>query len=533
MKLMVLGTALALALAGCSKHAHDDHGHGGHDDHGGGHGHDDHGGGHGHGHDGASEVITRWGATTQLFVEFPALAVGEESPFAAHLTELDGHAAVDRGVVTVELSGGGHPVERFEVDGPSVAGIFRPVVTPVAAGEREVTLRLESPVASEVHALGTLTVFPTRAAADAAAPDEAEDPGAISYLLEQQWRVPFQLARAEERPIRPNVPAFAHLALPSDAAVVIAAPRDGRVGAAGDDFPEVGAEIAKGTVLFRLNTTPREAGDPASLDLAVEQAGIRLAAARREVARLAPLVEQGVVARRRLDVARSAMSEAEAELRGARRRRASLGESQTVGGGDDALAVPTPLGGAIAEMMVAPGAWVTEGEPLARVVTRERLWLDVGVPEAYVGRLRTISGAWFELDGVAGVRDLPASALVAVGVEVDPETRTLPVRFAVDNARGELFPGMTTQAHLVTDTPHRAVAVPVDAVVDDGGTDVVYVQTGGEEFVRRAVRLGVRDGAFVEVVDGVAAGEWVVARGAWSVRLASMSTASIGHGHAH
>jgi cobalt-zinc-cadmium efflux system membrane fusion protein len=51
--------------------------------------------------------------------------------------------------------------------------------------------------------------------------------------------------------------------------------------------------------------------------------------------------------------------------------------------------------------------------------------------------------------------------------------------------------------------------------------------------VRRVVRLGVRDGASVEVLSGVAPGEWVVSRGAYSVKLASTATESIGHGHAH
>ena len=528
------------------EHAHDEpagHGHehgvAAHDDHG--DAHDDHGSGHddhGHGHDGASEVVTKWGRITQLFVEYPALVVGEESPFAAHLTRLHDHFAIDRGTVVVELSGGGAPVERFTVDHPSVAGIFRPVVRPAHPGRRRVTLRIDSPAASEVHEMGESTVFPTRAEADADAGNQDagnqdEPAGTISYLLEQQWRVPFRVERVEARQMRPNIPAFARLTLPNDAESVIAAPRNGRLVALGGRFPLVGEEVASGSLLFTLTTAPQEAADPASLNLAVEQAAIRVSSAQREVDRLAPLVEQGVVAQRRLDEARSALSTAQAELRSARLRKSNLGESQRVGGGGGSLRVPSPIGGAIAEIFVAPGAWVTEGQPLARIVDRDRLWLDAGVPEAYVGRLGEVAGAWFRLDNVRGVLELPRRALVSIGTEVDRETRTLPVRFRIDNVRRELFAGMTTQAHLVTDTPQLTAAVPVDAVVDDAGRDVVYVQTGGETFVRRPVAMGIRDGAYVEVTDGVTLGEWVVTRGAWSVKLASTSTESIGHGHAH
>lgn len=532
--------APCLLLPGCKGGHEGDHAAGHAHDEPGGHG-DEHGaaqeeeghGDHGHGHEGASLAITRWGAATQLFVEFPALVAGEDSPFAAHLTRLRDHLAIDSGKVVVELSGGGVPTERFTVDHPSVAGIFRPVVRPASPGTRHVTLRLDSEVASEVHDLGELVVFASRADADAAAGDEDEPADGISYLLEQQWRVPFRVEKVEARPMRPSIPAFARLTLPSDAESVISAPRDGRLVAVDGRFPLVGEEVTSGDVLFALTTAPQEGADPASLDLAVDQAQIRVSAAQRELVRLSPLVEQGVVAQRRLDAARSALATAQAELRSARRRLQSLGQSQRIDGSRDSLDVPSPISGTVAESFVAPGAWVTQGQRLARIVDRDRLWLDAGVPESYVGRLRDVSGAWFTLDSVHGVLAVPQSALVSVGTEVDPATRTLPVRFRIDNVKRELFAGMTTLAHLIVDTPRHTAAVPLDAVVDDAGTDVVYVQSGGESFVRRPVRLGIHDGDYVEVTDGVAPGEWVVARGAWSVRLASTSTESIGHGHAH
>ncbi len=515
-------------------HAHgDEHGHGqqGHDEaHAGAH--DDHGHGHGD-HDGASEVVTLWGERTQLFVEFPALVVGEDSPFAAHLTRLSDHFAVDSGTVVVELTGGEQPVERFTVARPSVAGIFRPVVRPTHPGPRRVVLRLDSRAVSETHDMGEFTVFSSREQANAAASTEAEPAGQISYLLEQQWRVPFRVERVTARSMRPNFPAFARLVQPPDAEALVTAPRDGRVIAAGGRFPLVGEGVEQGGVLFQLTTAPQEGGDPATLDLAVDQAQIRVNAARREVDRLTPLLAQGVVPQRRLDEAQSELATAEAELRSARRRRSSLSQTERVGGSRDALDVPSPIDGAVAELFVSPGTWVSEGDRLARVVDRDRLVLSVGVPEAYVGRLQDVSGAWFRLDNVPGVIEVPRTALVSVGTELDAESRTLPVRFRIDNVRRELFAGMRTQAHLIADEPQLTIAVPLDALVDDSGTDVVYVQTGGESFERRPVRLGIRDGDYVEVTEGVSPGEWVVATGAYSVKLASTSTESIGHGHAH
>jgi multidrug efflux pump subunit AcrA (membrane-fusion protein) len=78
------------------------------------------------------------------------------------------------------------------------------------------------------------------------------------------------------------------------------------------------------------------------------------------------------------------------------------------------------------------------------------------------------------------------------------------------------------------------VAVPADAVVDDGGQAIVFVQRGGESFERRPVRVGgPREGGFLHIAEGLRPGERVVTRGAHLVRLAALSPQAPGHGHVH
>lgn len=529
--LLILGVVLA-ALSGCAPpeanagQGHDDHGHS-HDDHG--HGHDD----HGHGHGGsATEVVTLWGDETQLFVEFPALVAGERSVFAAHLTRLSDHLAIPSGRVTVELSGGGAETESFTITDPLQAGIFRPVVVPAQTARRAVTLRLESPHATETHQLGEFDVFANQRAAEAAAEHEHGDSNEISFLLEEQWPIEFGIAEVIDAPLRPSVPAFAHLILPSGSAAIATAPREGRLVGVDGALPQLGQRIVEGDTLFSLSLVAADAADPAGLDLAVDRASIAVDAAQREVNRLQPLVSQGVVAQRRLDGAESALADARASLRSARRRRASVGQSQSVDGSGDALAVPSPLSGIVAEVHATDGSWVAEGDPVIRIVDSSTLWVDVDVPEAYLGRLDRVSGAWLELTGFDAPLELPAEALVSVGVELEIDTRTLPVRFEIPNDDGRLYAGMSARAHLITGESPSVPAVPATAVVDDSGIDVVYVQTGGETFERRPVTLGVRDGSLVHA-EGVVAGEWVANQGAYAIKLASSSTESVGHGHVH
>jgi cobalt-zinc-cadmium efflux system membrane fusion protein len=82
------------------------------------------------------------------------------------------------------------------------------------------------------------------------------------------------------------------------------------------------------------------------------------------------------------------------------------------------------------------------------------------------------------------------------------------------------------------EAPARPV-VPPSAVVDDAGRPIVFVQREGETFERRPVTLGARAGDLVQVVEGVSVGERVVTKGAYLVRLASLSTQAPSHGHVH
>ena len=76
-------------------------------------------------------------------------------------------------------------------------------------------------------------------------------------------------------------------------------------------------------------------------------------------------------------------------------------------------------------------------------------------------------------------------------------------------------------------------AVPAAALIDDAGRPIVFVQREGETFERRAVTVGPRSGDLVQIIEGVKPGERVVTKGAYLVRLASLSTSVPAHGHVH
>src|SRR5262245_48928779 len=143
----------------------------------------------------ARHSITHFTDQTELFVEFGPFVKSEETSLAVHLTKLDDFKPVRAGRVSVVLSGGGGPEERFEAAEPLVPGIYRPTVRPTATGERELAILLERDGSSDRHELGPVTVYEdARAAASTAPTSEAGATAPITFLKEQQWATDFATA---------------------------------------------------------------------------------------------------------------------------------------------------------------------------------------------------------------------------------------------------------------------------------------------------------------------------------------------------
>ena len=184
--------------------------------------------------------------------------------------------------------------------------------------------------------------------------------------------------------------------------------------------------------------------------------------------------------------------------------------------------------GVVASVSTAPGAFVEEGKELFHVVDPDRLWLEVQVPEADIGRIGKPSGAWFEVQGFDRPFTVDPKAggkVVAFGGVVDAQSRTTPLIFEVGNPGRALRVGMFAKVHVLSGQEMKGLAIPASAVVDDGKQEVAFVLVSGEAFERRPLKLGVRDGEWVQVLDGLAPGDRVVTRGAWQVRLAAAAGA--------
>ncbi len=474
-------------------------------------------------------TFTSWNTSSELFAELPALVVGEESPCAAHATRLADFLPLTEGRVVLALVAPDGTEERWEVAEITRPGIFRPIARPTQPGPRRLRVEIHAEGIDDVHDLGDVTVFASEDAARQSIDDEAEVPGRITFLKEQQWVIPFMTAAVEERSLRASLALYGRIEARPEGDVSITAPSAGRI--ADDALPALGASIARDAIVASL-APQLDSADRASLDLASASARMEVAQTERERARIEGLAAQGVVAERRLVEARHEEDEARATLAAATRRQGMFARTLRTGGGHGgALPLRSPITGDLVAIEISPGAFVEAGDVLFRVVAPGSLWLALDVPEANLPSVGATLATSYRLPGDATERELGPDALVSRPRVVDPTTHLAVVRFRVDDPQIPL--GAHVEARLFTDEATTQLAIPASAVLDDGGYFVAFVQVEGEAFERRPLRLGTRDGDLVGVVSGLSAGEHVVTRGALAVKLAGASGAVPAHGHAH
>lgn len=504
----------ALLLIGCD--SPDDHGHE----------HEAEAGEHANDESESTLIYTDYTDITELFVEFPALVVGEPSTFAAHVTRLADYAPLTSGSLDVLLERSSRTAARFRVNAPARTGIFTPVVTPRDSGEFSLVIEVSDGPLQARHELGPVTVFAT---ADSVQVSQPEIPGDIGYLKEQQWNNPFATTVAMERPLRPSVPGFATVLAPADAGAEIRAPADGYF--SGAELVTAGGSVEAGDVLGYLVPRLGEGSDLGNLTVALERARALAASAERDVTRLEGLFEAGAVPERRLIEARQGVDVAQAELKAARARVEQYQRGDQRAG----IAIRAPVDGGVLEVNARPGAFVRAGDRVFRIAAPGRRWLEVRVPEHFADALGEASGAWFQRDGREPVvlDDATGGRVVQVATAINPESRTASVTVEYPTDVGPATVGSRFAAHVFVAAAQDLLAIPQSAVIDDGGVEVVFAQTGGEAFVRRPVQLGIHDGPLVQVLAGISPGERVVSKGAYYVKLAAAGGEEIGHGHAH
>ena len=496
-------------------------------------GHDHHQEGHGHG-EGPMVVTTLWSDEFEFFSEHVPGVVGRPSSFLIHLTRLIDFLPLEEGSLSLEFEG---PVPLSGITATAIRpGIFRIQVTPEQTGIYRGVLRVTGPVSGIVEGI-EFEVFSTSKEALASVP-ESDDHGVIEFLKEQQWGVPFGTDFTGEAQVVSSVVVSGRIETPPEGSAVIGAPVTGRLVSPSRGLPRPGATVRKGEVLASLIPAPASPEAAVRATLAVAEAQARLSAAQRALERALRLIQDEAISKRELEDARREQ-EVALESVSAARRGAELYSGARGTSSQGAWRLVSPIDGTLVSVLATPGATVSPGETLFRVVDTRELWIVARVPEQEAARLREDRDASFKVAGldtwspIRLVGENATASIVTIGRTVDPVSRTVDAIYSLSAPGDALRVGGLVTVSLPAGEDFVGVAVPRSAVVDQDGRSVVYVQVDGEHFEERAVRIGPRAGNQVAIRSGLGVAERIVTRGTHLVRLADQASNEAPHGHIH
>ena len=301
--------------------------------------------------------------------------------------------------------------------------------------------------------------------------------------------VPVEMAAAEERDVTPTLVAVGSLRANED--VVIRPEIGGRVDAI--RFTE-GQRVARGAPLVLLDGSVYRAE--------VDKAQVGLDLARRNHDRARDLLEKKLGSVNDRDIAEAALHSAEAELALARARLAKA-------------TLAAPFAGIVGLRSVSPGDYVAAGQDLVRLVDLDTMKVDFQLPESALPLLGEGDTVVVLPDALPGERF--DGRVYAIEPAVTETGRSLTLRARITNPGGRLKPGMFARVELRASRPVRGIVVPEAAIIPGAKSPAVFrVNAGRAE--RVAVSVGERGAGWVQVTDGLAAGEVVVVAGQEKLR---------------
>ncbi|MFM1989452.1 MAG: hypothetical protein RJA99_2409 [Pseudomonadota bacterium] len=284
-----------------------------------------------------------------------------------------------------------------------------------------------------------------------------------------------------------------------------------------------GLPVRRGQPVARLDPTEYEVRvreREATLKAAVSQVD----QAKRTLDNTAQLKEKAFVSQSALDQAQSAWEVAGGN-RDAAAAQLALARKQLAD-----TVMSSAIDGVVAERFAQAGEKLPVDGRVLSVVDLSRMEIEAPVPAAEVGAVRVGQTVELRIEGVAAPQ---VGRIARIAPSTQAGTRSVPVYIALDNRDPSVRAGLFAQGSLTVERREGALSVPQTAVRDRGGRTFVYAIVDGR-VVERDVKLGLRDEGSgttrVEVLQGLAAGERIVAANLGALRAGAPARIAPGTG---
>jgi len=185
------------------------------------------------------------------------------------------------------------------------------------------------------------------------------------------------------------------------------------------------------------------------------------------------------------------------------------------------ISIVAPFAGRVIARDLTKGELVETTQKLFVVADLSTVWVVGNVSEkdiSYMHRATLVPNQPVEVHVPAYPDEVFQGTVSYVGDVLDTATRTMQVRLILANPTGRLKPEMFATIRVVSEPAPDVLVVPEGAVQHDRDRSFVFVQQQPGVYEARTVRLGEKNGTFVEVREGLQEGEVVVQEGAFTLK---------------
>jgi cobalt-zinc-cadmium efflux system membrane fusion protein len=272
-----------------------------------------------------------------------------------------------------------------------------------------------------------------------------------------------------------------------------------------------GQEVTKGQTIGLIQSSEISA---ARADY--DKAKIEVARSDRQLDRAKLLLQHEVMAQRDYDDLEAADQAAHAELTRTVQRIHMLGFSPD--GSSDSAALRAPISGAVLDIGSASGEMqrsLDNANPIATVANLDSVWILGDVFERDLNTVRKAQSVEVTLPAYPG--ETFRGTISNISDAMDPNSRTLKVRVVLANPKHLLKPEMFANISVARTTAPEFV-LPTTAVVHEGTSSYVFLQTSPGKYERHEVSTGALNGKTVVVTSGLKDGDQIVTAGAALLR---------------
>src|SRR3989338_1065256 len=197
-------------------------------------------------------------------------------------------------------------------------------------------------------------------------------------------------------------------------------------------------------------------------------------------------------------------------------------ESRQIGNPPPTTTLKSPMAGIVIHRDVTLGETVEPDKHLFEIADMQDVFVECDIYEQDVAKIKIGQKARIKLPA-AYLNESFEGEVSFMSATLDPETRTSHLWIRMPNKEIRFKPGMLAQAAVIVNEKSRAIAIPKEAVMEEGGEKFVYTEEGENTFKRQSVVLGISNDKYIEIKKGLIPGDRVVASGNYELRMTELT----------